>query len=221
MSRWFRFYDDAINDPKILKLSDKLHRVWIGILCAASKNNGDLPPLDDLALVVRMKPEKLRDALESLKKSGLIDEVEAVLKPHNWDKRQFKSDVSTERVKRFRNASSAVSETPPETEQKQNTEAEEESRSADAPPDKVVPIRRYAFEGRIIRLEQADLNKWKQTYSSIPDIAAVLQTADDYYSENPPKDNKWFFPVSRWLQKEHDLWGEKARAVNARPDRSF
>ena len=115
MSRWFRFYDDAINDPKILKLSDKLHRVWIGLLCAASKNNGELPPLDDLALLVRMKPEKLRSALESLIKSGLFDDFGVVLKPHNWDKRQFKSDVSTERVKRFRNVSGTVSETPPDT----------------------------------------------------------------------------------------------------------
>lgn len=221
MSRWFRFYDDAINDPKILKLSDSLHRVWIGILCAASKNSGELPALEDLALVVRMKPEKLKAALENLTKSGLIDEVEAVLKPHNWDKRQYKSDVSTGRVKRFRNGQRNVSETPPDTEQIQNTETEEESRSADAPPDKVVPIRRYAFEGRVVRLEQPDLARWKETYRAIPDILAVLQTADDYYSENPPKDGKWFFPVSRWLQKENDLWGEKLRTANARPDRSF
>lgn len=203
MSRWFRFYDDAINDPKILKLSDKLHRVWIGILCAASKNDGELPPLEDLALVVRMKPEKLQAALESLKKSGLIDEVEAVLKPHNWDKRQFKSDVSTERVKRFRNVSKTVSETPPETEQIQNTETEEDSGGADAPPDKVISFRRYAFEGRLVRLDQAGFDRWKQTYHAIPDITAALQSADDYYSENPPKDGKWFFPVSRWLEKEH------------------
>ena len=39
MSRWFRFYDDAINDPKVLKLSDRMHRVWIGLLCIASKND--------------------------------------------------------------------------------------------------------------------------------------------------------------------------------------
>lgn len=101
------------------------------------------------------------------------------------------------------------------------TKKEKEVGGADAQADKVVPIRRYVFEGRVVRLEQSDLNRWKQTYQAIPDILAVLQTADDYYSENPPKDGKWFFPVSRWLQKEHDLWGEKLRTANARPDRSF
>lgn len=62
----------------------------------------------------------------------------------------------------------------------------------------------YAFEGRIVRLGQVDFNRWKDTYSALPDITATLQAADDYYSENRPKDGKWFFPVSRWLQKEHD-----------------
>ncbi len=122
MNRWFRFYDDAINDPKILKLSDKQHRVWVGLLCIASKNNGQLPSLDDLSLMIRMKPEKLFEVIESLIISGLIDQNEMILSPHNWDKRQYKSDSSTERVKRFRNVTSTVSETGPETEQIQTTE---------------------------------------------------------------------------------------------------
>lgn len=77
--------------------------------------------------------------------------------------------------------------------------------SADAPPDQVViPMRPYAFGGRIIRLDQAALDRWRKTYHSIPDIEATLQSADDYYTENPPRDGKWFFPVSRWLEKEHN-----------------
>jgi hypothetical protein len=74
LSRWFRFYDDAINDPKILKLSDKLHRVWVGMLCIASKNNGELPTLSDMALMIRMKPEKLYASLKNLEDAGLIDD---------------------------------------------------------------------------------------------------------------------------------------------------
>lgn len=122
MSRWFRFYDDAINDPKILKLSDKLHRIWVGILCVASKNNGVLPPLSDTALMIRMKPEKLEEAIQHLINVELIDDSGVSLRPHNWDKRQYKSDVSTERVKRFRNGNGNVSETPPETETENRSE---------------------------------------------------------------------------------------------------
>jgi hypothetical protein len=115
--RWFRFYDDAINDPKILKLSDNLFRVWVGILCSASKNDGKLPNVDDLALMIRIKPEKMRAALDALVKAGLIDTDGVISSPHNWDKRQFKSDVSNERVKRYRQRQRNVTETPPDTEQ--------------------------------------------------------------------------------------------------------
>lgn len=132
MSRWFRFYDDAINDPKILKLSDKLHRVWVGVLCVASKNDGTLPSIEDMALMIRMKPEKLREAISDLTAAGLIDDKDAILAPHNWAGRQFKSDVSTERVKRFRNGERNVSETPPDTEQNRT---EKIGASAPPPPD--------------------------------------------------------------------------------------
>lgn len=101
------------------------------------------------------------------------------------------------------------------------TKEEKQVGGAEAPSENVVSIRRYAFEGRVIRLDQSDLNRWRESYPAIPDITAVLQSADDYYSENPPKDGKWFFPVSRWLQKENDQWGEKLKLANARPDRSF
>jgi len=93
---------------------------------------------------------------------------------------------------------------------------------AEAPPDNVVPIvRQYAFDGSIIKLSQADLDNWRKRYSALIDITSTLQSADDYYRENPPKDGKWFFPVSRWLQKEHDQQCAQLKLANARPDRSF
>lgn len=89
---------------------------------------------------------------------------------------------------------------------------EKESRGAEAPPEEVV-LKRYAFQGRIIRLDQTDFDRWKKAYHAIHDMPAVLQAADDYYSENPPKDGKWFFPVSRWLEKEHTQEFERSEAV--------
>jgi len=35
-----RFYGDAINDPKILKLPEVIRSRWIAVLAAASKNDG-------------------------------------------------------------------------------------------------------------------------------------------------------------------------------------
>lgn len=61
----------------------------------------------------------------------------------------------------------------------------------------------FAFVGKIIRLKADDFARWRKAYSAIPDFIAELTKADDYYSENPPPDGKWFFPVSKWLEKAH------------------
>jgi hypothetical protein len=120
MSRWFRFYDDAINDPKLLKLSDRLHRVWVGLLCIASKSDGRLPAMEDCALMLRLQPERMAEALVSLIGAGLLDRDETGLSPHKWNERQYRSDVSTERVKRFRQRPRNGDETSSEQTAEQN-----------------------------------------------------------------------------------------------------
>jgi hypothetical protein len=131
MSRWFRFYDDAINDPKILRLSDKMHRAWTGMLCLASKYGGVIPK-QDIAIALRVTENGAAGIIAYLVEHNLLDDLGDVVTPHNWNGRQYKSDVSTDRVKRFRkrqgNVSSAVSETPPDTE----AETEQRIDSADA-----------------------------------------------------------------------------------------
>lgn len=120
MGRWFRIYDEVIDDPKLLKLPEATRWYWLAMLCAASKNGGSLPTLDDLALHLRVTNARAAALLTEMQKAGLVDRTENGFEPHNWNARQFKSDVSTERVKRFRNGkrnvSPTVSETPPETE---------------------------------------------------------------------------------------------------------
>jgi hypothetical protein len=116
MSRWFRFYDDVIHDAKILKLSDEMFRVWVTFLCLASKGEGRLPPPADIAATLRERPAKVAAWIAGLRAAGLLDEIDGAYLPHNWGGRQYKSDVSTERVKRFRKRKGNVSVTPPEAE---------------------------------------------------------------------------------------------------------
>jgi hypothetical protein len=61
-----------------------------------------------------------------------------------------------------------------------------------------------AFVGRVIRLSAGDFDRWAKRYHLIPDMLAELTLADDYYSEHPPKDGKWFFSVSKWLERAHN-----------------
>jgi hypothetical protein len=122
MSRWFRLDDDVINDPKILLLPEAMRWIWIAFLCVASKNDGALPAIEIIALSLRVKASKATEYLNKLIHAGLIDQTETGYAPHNWNARQFKSDVSTTRVKRFRERERNVSETPPHTETHTQTE---------------------------------------------------------------------------------------------------
>jgi hypothetical protein len=65
----------------------------------------------------------------------------------------------------------------------------------------VAPCGRYAWEGRVIKASERDYSAWKKACPHIPDLDAELQAADAYYTENPPKNGKWYFPLSGWLKK--------------------
>lgn len=162
MSRWFRFYDDSVNDPKLLRLPDDLYRAWTILLCFASKNEGTLPPADDIALALRMKPAKVCEWITKLVRAGLIDQTGNSFAPHNWGDRQYKSDSSAERMKRHRHKQRDVTptvtsdvtvtvqnrtETETETEQIQK-DSEANASGAEAPPDPAIPERDYFIRGR-------------------------------------------------------------------------
>lgn len=115
MSRWFRLYDDAINDPKVLRLPEASRWQWVAMLCVASKHDGTLPQLSDIALLLRMPTRKAAATLARLREAGLVDETDKGLVPHNWEGRQYKSDTSTERVRKHRAARRNVSADDDET----------------------------------------------------------------------------------------------------------
>jgi hypothetical protein len=68
--RWFRFYDDTTNDPKVLRLTDAMFRAWVTLPCIASEHDGVLPPAHDIAVVLCMKPQTAADWLTTLTAAG-------------------------------------------------------------------------------------------------------------------------------------------------------
>jgi hypothetical protein len=139
MSRWFRFYDEAMNDPKVQRLPDELFKFWVNVLCMASKCNGRVP-IKDVSFHLRMEERDVSFNVEFLKNRGLIVIKDDHISPHNWLKRQYKSDSSTDRVKRFRkrarNVTSTVTVTPPETE----TETEQSRKKEEARAPRGAPL---------------------------------------------------------------------------------
>ncbi len=128
MALWFRFYTEALEDPKVQILPPEAFRYWVNCLCLASRNEGYLPPLHAVSFAFHQSDEYTQNLLNLLSEKGLLDNKKGRLTPHNWFKRQYKSDSSTPRVKQFRERKRNVSETlqkrPQSQIQSQNTETE-------------------------------------------------------------------------------------------------
>src|SRR5262245_34622969 len=118
---WFRFYQEALYDPKVQLLAPEVFKFWVNCLCLACQNDGVLPEIVDVSYALRLDDKNVVDNVSILEKVGLLDRYKSgILHPHNWDSRQFKSDSSTARVKRFRKRSKTVTETLHETPPEQN-----------------------------------------------------------------------------------------------------
>lgn len=199
MSRWFRSYADTHRNPKIARLSDKDFRLWHQLLCIAAENDGTIPPLEDLKHLLRMRLDHCSALLKRFQTGGLLDGLEGGYAPHNWSERQFKSDTSTDRVRKYRqsrNVSGNVPVTPPDTES--DTDTEKKKEGGGKPPTS------YAFFGRTIRLKPNDLDRWRRSYHAIPDIEAELTTLDGWWEDQPDeKRKKWFHPTMGMLNRKH------------------
>jgi hypothetical protein len=131
MSRWFRYYDDALNDLKVQRLPGELFKAWVNLMCLTSKTDGEGFSVGDIAFALRMTPAKAQALADLLIERELLDDTETGLVSHNWAERQFKSDVTdptaAQRMKRYRkryaddrNATVTVTPTRAETEQIQS-----------------------------------------------------------------------------------------------------
>lgn len=129
---WFRLYTETVDDEKLrlLAFEDRWH--FIALLCC--KGSGLLDSGDDdsllrrkLAVKLGLSPRELEEVARRLAEVGLIDFDN--FQPLAWDDRQFKSDSSTERVRKYRERvkqSGNVSVTAQETDT--DTEEEREAR---------------------------------------------------------------------------------------------
>jgi hypothetical protein len=211
MSRWFRFYDAALDDPKVQRLDGETFKAWVNLLCLSSRNGGFLPPIADIAFSLRIDDHAARTLVERLLSAALLDRVSGGsdgyrYAPHAWQERQYKSDTSTDRVKRFRERCSNVTETPPDTEADTDTEKKKLT-----PPKGGQP---YVFEGQVIRLQRREYQAWEKAYPNI-DLRASLQSRDDWLATEADEKTKkrWFMSTSNHLANLQS----KASAVDRAP----
>jgi hypothetical protein len=104
--QWFRFYHEFVDDPKIAMMTDSDQLLWVKALCLASaneKNRGVIELSDEeICWKIRITVESWKHAVDKFRAKGMLEHSEQGYRIVNWDKRQFKSDSSAERVAKHR-----------------------------------------------------------------------------------------------------------------------
>jgi hypothetical protein len=155
VSRWFRVYDEMLDDAKVQRLPPILFKAWVNLLALTSRSGGNLPDVSDIAFALRSDEETVNGWLDDLEARGLLDEDENGTRPHNWNARQHRSDsdpTAAERQARKRardkelsvTDASRVTSHPPDTDTEADTKTEkkerEESRADAAQP--LAPVKK-------------------------------------------------------------------------------
>jgi hypothetical protein len=109
---WFRMYHEFAGDPVMQGLAFEDQRHYVMVLCfkASGLLDREMPSVDIRHAVIckALGLDVLAgsEARRRLSAFGLVDED---WQPSAWDRRQFKSDVSTGRVQKYRERSSSES----------------------------------------------------------------------------------------------------------------
>lgn len=96
---WFRMYHEFAVDPKVQMLSEVDQRRFVMLLCLKCCNEDETLHVTEIAFQLRISEEELLKTKAILMQKNLIDDD---FMPVNWDKRQYTSDSSSERVRRHR-----------------------------------------------------------------------------------------------------------------------
>lgn len=127
---WFRMYSEFRSDPKVCTMTDSLQIRLVRLMCLRSDSPTENLDEEEICYGIGCNDsETFRETKRVFVSKGFIDENWRLL---NWEKRQFISDSSTERVRKFReNKALKRSETFRETvgETNQNRTDAEQSRT--------------------------------------------------------------------------------------------
>lgn len=122
-NQWFRMYAEFASDAKVQMMPENYQRRLLMLMCL--RCNGDVTLQDvEAAFQLRISNDEWAETKRDFIARGFIDSSNNLL---NWDKRQYRSDSSAERVRKHREAKRSsdvtlcnVTVTPPDTDTESN-----------------------------------------------------------------------------------------------------
>lgn len=211
MSRWFRHYAGMMRDEKLVSAAvrskqpvERVVWVWGAILeSAAEINDGGRFEFDagEAAYFLRCDEGELDGVIAALDALGRVSQGAVV----RWDDRQFNSDQSKDRQKRYRdrqkasrNDNSDVTQpsrdgevTPQDTET--DTDISEANASSCPEPEKSAPvvvsptaIELPCVSGDPFPITEADVTEWREAFPAV-DIRQQLAAMRSWLNANPTR----------------------------------
>ena len=104
---WFRMYAEFAHDPKVQMLTEVMQRRYVMLMCMRCSNALVTLQADEIAFHLRIDAAQLEETKTLFLAKGFINEAWELL---NWEKRQFSSDTSAQRVAKHRAAKKAAEE---------------------------------------------------------------------------------------------------------------
>ncbi len=98
---WFRMYAEFATDPKVQSMSETLQRRYTMLLCLHCSGEYEELTDEELSTALRITAQELQETREIFRAKKFLDEENKI---RNWNKRQYKSDDSAERVRKHREA---------------------------------------------------------------------------------------------------------------------
>lgn len=211
MSLWFRAYSETLNDPKVQTLPLASFKAWHNCLYLAAgmgSKTGNIGTLETIAFAFRETEESVSSAFHPLVSVGLLVTESETFRIVSWQKRQYKSDTSTERVKQFRKRSRNVTETAPDTETEQKGSVDKSTDVFTSPdPTKVLfdaGVRLLISAGKSKAAAASIIGKWRKSYSD----EAILSALGRAQREGAIEPVAFIEKALQWAAKNSDQQSE-------------
>jgi hypothetical protein len=195
---WFRLYSEFAHDPKIQMLPEAMQRRYVMLLCLRCSEVLETLHETEIAFQLRLDEAQLLETKQLFISKNFIDKHWNIL---NWDKRQFVSDSSTMRVRKYRDKKKQPSNDD-ETLQKRPSNAIDTE--ADTDTDK----KQNSKRGSRLANDWVLPNEWEYwANKERPDLNA-LKVADqfkDYWCAKPGKDGvklDWAATWRNWVRSQ-------------------
>lgn len=187
-NQWFRLYSEFASDHKMQMMSEAYQRRYVMLLCLRC-SNGDVTLQDEeVAFQLRVTPEEWAQTKIAFIDRNLIDENNKIVA---WERRQFVSDSSAERVARHRERKKQqcnVTVTPPDTEQNR-TDTEQNNKNTSRKNDLICdPYFDMFWTTYDYKIDKAKAMKsWKKINPDGELAMKICQAADRYVIATPDR----------------------------------